>query len=260
MFSKIRTGFKAFLCYWLPFLPCSPAIGRVEQGDCVFVQAFGRNTIPDEELGETVWKAIRKGNSLSETFTFLNYNGKKVEPGQANEALAERAMRLAEQYDIPIIAQWEVIYAIWQLHRRWFLENKKRIDCIWPPQQGYFATYDVKLQSREKMRERGKSNPIEVCHPAMKARAVPIIWGMGIDVIAEGVAPWNFWRNETWKWDAESVQPWTRGFLRPGVSKKNLLRNPLQAIKGVWLPREFAGRIHHLFKGWVSFVPAESKS
>lgn len=243
MVSRIWLGFKMLFCYLMPFLPCCPKIGDLEEGDCIFVQAFGRNSIPDEKLGQTVWEVISKSSSLSEIFTFLSYGG--FDPGKANRALAKRVVRLARKYKIPIIAQWEVIYCVWESNHHWFLDNQSEIDCLWPPKQGYYATIDVKLESRERMKARGKKKPIEVCHPAMAARAVTIIWKIGVSLIIEAIYPWNFWKQELWIWDSDSIQPWTRGFIR--------LRDPREW----WLPRECFGRfLHHPLKRWISLIPA----
>lgn len=257
MLSRLWTGFKLFLCYLVPLLPCSPKIGELEQGDCVFVQAFGRNTLSDEDLGERIWQAKNNSDSLGETFTFLGYQEGGFDPGDSNRALAKKAMDLAEKYEIPIIAQWEVVYAIWEMERKWFFENQSEISCLFPPEQGYYATWDVKLESKAMMEERGKSNPIEVCHPAMKPRAIAIIWKTGLHLVAEGVSIFDFWKDELWVWDSESIQPWTRRFI--GLEDlKTLLRERFEAIEKIWLIREFGGRlVHHPIKGWVTFIPVE---
>ena len=226
----------------MPFFPYCPGIGRLENGDCVFVQAFGRNAISDKDLGKTLWKIISRSGSLDETFTLLLYSG--FNPGRANEALARKAISLAKKYQIPIIAQWEIVYCIWQDERSWFFDNQEEIDCLWPPEFGYFATWHVKLASCERMRKRKKLTPIELCHPAMVGRAVPIIWKMKIGLVVEGVSVLDFWKDELWVWDKDSVQSWTRSFVS------------FLSLKEGWLPREVLGRYaHHLVKGWVSFVP-----
>jgi len=242
MFARIWLGLKVFFCYLLPFLPCCPKIGELEDGDCIFVQSFGRNSIPDKDLGKTIWEILHKSKSLSEALTFLRYSG--FDPGKPNRALAKKAIRLSKKFKIPIIAQWEVIFVIWESERKWFLDNQAEIDCLWPPELGYYATFHVKLECREKMRARGKSRPIEVCHPAMVARAIPVIWKTGVNVVIEAVHFWSFFKGELWVWDEDSVQPWTRAFVR------------LKDLREWWLSRESFGRfVHHLLKGWVSFIP-----
>jgi hypothetical protein len=93
------------------------------------------------------------------------------------------------------------------------------------------------------MKARGKSRPIEVCHPVMATRAIKIIWKTGVNCIIEAIRPWNFWKSELWVWDEESVQPWTRSFI--GFS-----------VASTFLPREAIGRyIHHPLKRWTAFLP-----
>lgn len=213
-------------CYLLPFLPAMPRIGNVEQADCIFVQAFGRGSWIDAVLGQILANVLiaAKGDDSS-ALNILRMRGFK--PGESNFALARHAMRLHERYKIPIIAQWEVVCAIFILDPAWYWERQKEIDAIWPPTEGYFSTYHVKMASREKMLARGKCRPLEVSHPAMISRAVPTIWKLGVAPIAEGVSLFNFRSHELWVWDPNSVQPWTRGF-----------RN--------WIPREAIGRGLHL--------------
>lgn len=242
MFSRMWIGIKVFFCYLIPFFPCCPRIGNLEEADCIFIQAFGRNSIPDAELGEVIWKILSKGFSLTGIFTLLSRNG--FESGEPNKVLARKTLALAKKYGVPIIGQWEVIYAIWQLDRRWFFDHREEIDCLWPPRCGYYSTWEVKLASKEKMKARGKKRPIEVCHPAMTARVIPILWKIKIGVVVEGVYPWNFYRHPLWVWDKDSVQPWVRAFIK------------LQDPRTWWLARESYGRfVHHPLYRYISFIP-----
>jgi hypothetical protein len=246
MLIRLWIAMKLFACYLLPFLPCCPKIGNIEEGDCIWIQAFGRNSWPDEELGKIICDILKKSSSLSEAFTFIRYLG--FDPGSVNKALSKHAVSLAKRYEVPISGQWENIYCIWESDLEWFLDNQNEIDCLWPPELGYYATWHVKLESRERMRARHRKRPIEVCHPAMAARAIAIIWKLRVNVITEAVYPWNFWKNPLWVWDINSVQAWTTAFIR--------LADPREW----WLSRESYGRyFHHLIqKRWVSFWPPVS--
>lgn len=260
MLSRAWTGIKLFFCYLLVFLPCTPKIGELEQGDCIFVQAFGRNSIPDEELGKTVREKISKDETLNQRLKSLNDDD--FDPGKSNKALAKKALRLAKRRDIPVISQWEVVYAIWELDRQWLLDNQSKIDCLWPPEEGYYTTFDVKQECKKRMKQRGKSKPIEICHPAMAARATAIIWKTGTDLVTEGIKPWSFSKNELWVWDSSSIQPWTREFV-PLEALRNgwwLLKDPKERIlKGIWWIREGSVRfLHHPLKGWVTFIPPKN--
>ena len=247
--SDFWLGFKVWIAYALPFLPYVPQIGSVRESDCIFVQAFGRNAIPDDRLGKELWTLRSRVNfSDAETFALLRKQGFDV--GASNRALADRAVTLASAhlFHIPIIAQWEVVYAISGMHPEWYEQNAHLIDCIWPPQEGYFATYHVKRISVERMRARGRKRPLELAHPAMLARAVPIIWKCGARPCVEGIRPWNFWRNELWVWDDFSVQPWTRRFL------PHLVLTPRDLIR-LWIVRESLGRVHHIIHRFVALLP-----
>src|SRR3989338_6748877 len=46
---------KLWFFYLLPFWAAVPKIGELEEADCIFVQAFGRNNYTDAELGRVLW-------------------------------------------------------------------------------------------------------------------------------------------------------------------------------------------------------------
>lgn len=232
-------SFVLFLAYLVPFLPSCPAIGRLKNGDCIFVQAFGRGSIADNDLGKALWDILKRTSTLDETFTILKYGG--FRPGMSNRALAKYSMKLSDRLRVPIISQWEVAYCIWEDNPEWFFAHQSDIDCLWPPEFGYYATWHVKLASCERMRTRGKNYPIEVSHPAMLARATAIIYSIGVRPIVEPVSMLAFFRHPLWVWDRDSIQPWTTKFI--GL-------NPINS----WLVREIFGRfVHHPFKRWISF-------
>ena len=236
MLRRIWLGLKLFICYLLPFLPCCPKIGELIEADDILVQAFGRNLFDDESLGKVISRLLQRAKSLGEAFALLTYEG--FDPGKPNMALAKKAIRLAKQFRIPIIAQWEVVFAIWQLDRRWFFDNQSQIDCIWPPELGYFATWHEKMDSKEAMRVKGVYHPIELAHPVMLPRAVAILWKLQVPVVVEPVRPWSFFRHELFVFDKKTVQWWTGAFWRFSCLY------------------EVLGRPHHIFiKRWVSFIP-----
>lgn len=230
------TVVRLWICYFLPFLPIVPRIGNPEEADCLFVQAFGRNEFDDRSLGKVLWDVrSQAGMDDVEAFNMLVY--RSFNPGKPNRALARVAMRLSDWLSIPVIAQWEVVFAIFQMAPEWYFANRGRIDSIWPGKEGYFATHHVKVFSREKMLGRGLSRPLEVAHPSMVARAVPVIWKLGMNPIVQGMSLWKFWTHELWIWDKESVQLWTRSFA-------------------LWLLREIPGRAHHVAFGYVALRPS----
>ncbi|HXV26409.1 MAG TPA: hypothetical protein VD862_00035 [Candidatus Paceibacterota bacterium] len=227
-----------WVCYWFPFIPAVPAFGKREDADCVYAQAFGRNSLSDDELGATLYR-LRTEVDMDDwqAFTLLAYRG--FDPGKSNRAIARYCKRAVRERRIALIGQWEVMYAIWDEDPAWYYDHRELLDIVWPPREGYFATRHVKLLSRECMHKRGCSRPLEVAHPAMVTRAVSVIWALGVTPIVEPVKPFRFHRHELWVWDGDSVQGWTRRFRS-------------------WVIRELAGRAHHLLVGWLALTPPET--
>lgn len=229
------TALKVWGYYCLPMLPGTPAVGDITESDCRFVQAFGRNDFTDSELGKRLWE-LREKAELDDTKTFTLLAYRDFEPGKWNRTAAKRVMRKMRVDKKPCEAQWEVAYAMYLADPQWYLDHQLLIDCIWPPKEGYFATYHVKLFSKEAMQRRGCSRPEEIAHPAMVARAIPIIWKIGLDPVTEGIPWWRVSKHELWIWDEDSVQWWTATFFR-------------------WLIREIPGRAHHIYHGLVALCP-----
>lgn len=233
------TLLKFWLLYFNSFFPAVPQMGQVEDGDCIFVQSFGRNRYGDVDLGRLIWniRGVHRTSDIEALSLLMNYG---FDPGKSNYALAQAAMNLCNKYRIPIIAQWEVVFAIYHIDFHWYTRNQHFIDTIWPPQQGYFATAHVKQISIEWMRNRGLGKPIEIAHPAMIARAIPIIWALGVIPIVQEVRMGKAEQSDLWMWDENSIQPWTRSWNN-------------------WRMREFQGRIAHVVShllGMLGLLPA----
>jgi len=241
MDSRIWTGLKEFGCYCIPFFPCCPTIGDPREGDCIIVQAFGRNSIPEDILGKVIRDLRAEHTSLDALFTVLKR--KKFHPGKPNWSLARKVLSFAGDDTPLIIGQWEVLYCVWEYDRRWFLSHQERIDCLWPREIGYYSTWDLHVEAKQCMERRNKKRPIEICHPAMAARVIAIAWKLKINAVIEGVYPWSFHNHPLWVWDEKTLQPWTRNFIKFGDPRN------------WWLARESFGRyIHHPRKGYISFV------
>jgi hypothetical protein len=235
MLNRLWISFSLWCTYWLPFWPSVPGIGRVEDGDCLFVQSFGRNHFTDNELGRILWN-IRSRTKLSDYESFVLLRQQGFDPGDSNRALARYSKKLFHQLSKNgpvIISQWEVVYCLFEMDPVWYLKHRSDIECIWPPEEGYFATAHVKQASKACMLNRGKKHPVEVAHPAMITRAVPIMWGAGISPIVEQIKLFHASRHELWVWDRRSVQPWTRSWEN-------------------WRTRETLGRVAH----FMSYVLA----
>lgn len=219
-----------WMIYFFPFLffGYSPKIGNEAEADCIWVQAFGRNTYPDQDLGATL-VALRQDAAKLRQDPFVLLQRFGFDPGQSNRALAKEAIRLVTTLHIPVQAQWEVAFAMYELAPVWYAVYRCMVDCVWPPASGYFATFHVKMACAALSRARRRNRPLELAHPAMKIRAVPIIWRISFEpIVAESKR-----QDSLWVWDANSVQPWTRSFRQ-------------------WIVRETIGRYLHV---WFTVLP-----
>ena len=233
-----------WLCYFFSLWPAVPSFGRIEDADCVFVQAFGRNSYTDAELVSVI-ENLRNEIIINETTSVVSSDEQMFEllkrdgfdPGASNLALGQYAVTqfkfIARNNNgrALIISQWEVSYAIYEQDPTWYKEHSRDIETIWP-NEDYFATWHVKVESKKRMIEREFSKPLEVAQPAMITRAVPIIWSTGVRPIVEKID--NGKTHVLWVWDKDSVQPWTRSWED-------------------WRTRELFSRIAHLtthMAGW----------
>lgn len=249
--SNMWIAIKLLACYLFPFVPICPSIGKLEDGDCIFVQSFGRSSISDRNLGKALLVLRQRAKDYSthgdeDEFVFRQLKARNFDPGESNYALAYRVMALWSRKILPAMIQWEVAYAIWEANPKCYADFRERIHCLWPLANGYYSTWKVGIDSCIIMEAWRLCRPIEICHPAMKARAVAILWGLGVGVIVEGENPLKLPGNRLWIWDKKSVQFWTRKFWS--------LRHP----RDCWLARETAVRYaHHPLRRLVSFVPPQ---
>lgn len=225
------TWLKVMFAYFFPFYSWCPPIGHGWECDCVFTQAMGRNGIPDKNLGKEIALArLRSEYDDRKTFDRLRRDG--FAGGRSNTQLGRYIYREFPMSSKVLILQWEVAYEMYIAEPHWYewALTEDRIVVLWPPQTGYFSTFEVKKASVAEMRKRGLKRPLEVAHPAMIVRAVLILWRLGVTpvVMSEG--------RSLNAWDEGSVQPWTRS-------------------RFMWLLREVPGRVHHILYRYVKFTP-----
>lgn len=201
--------------------PGSPPLGDINEADCVFGQAYGRNTMPDESKAGKFYKKCKR-NDLRAIKKLVKYG---FDPGIPNFDLAKEFKDLKEKYDLLGILQWEICVALFLLDEEWYVRNQHKIIGLWPV-KGYFHTRAVKEMSVAIMKKYNKKNPIELCHKRQAVRAILIIWKL------LGKLP-IILKQRTVSFDKNSVQIWTKN-------------------KFLWIPREALGRwIHHILKRWV---------
>lgn len=195
-----------------------------EKNDCIFVQAFGRNDLSDDELPEAETELWR-GRTEDEVMSVLDEED--FDPGASNHALALAALYLQRELKIPIIAQWEVAVAIYRHHpARWRrLFEAGMLFSIWPGGVDYFTAKEVKERSILLANAFGWFRPVELAHPDMIIRAQMILWKLGqpVSLFVDDIP-----------YDEASAQRWTR--------------NPAE-----WLRRNWLVHIHHCLKRWISF-------
>lgn len=215
---------KLWLWYWLFFLPGCPNIGRIEDADCLYIQAFGRSMYTDQELQGLTW--LCRESSMTDDEKFIELKARGFTPGESNLELAFAGRELVQDRKLMAFMQWEVAYALWAEYPQWYAKHRDFLIALWPSVAvSYFPTVEVKRQSREMARAHGKNRPMELANSWMIVRGalivaklegqLPIVRDMNLLMI-----------------DPSSIQGWTRAWWR-------------------WLPREFAGRCLHILKRWV---------
>lgn len=220
---------KVMLHYFLPFIQGCPQMGNSWDADCLFVQAFGRNSITDKELGEFIARTLSHSAPGDNKSAFDRLSRGGFRAGAPNRAIAQHIIYYYGMSEKVLFLQWEVAYSIFVLDPGWYKKCEDRIVVLWPPKSGYFSTYDVKKASVEEMKKRGLKLPVELAHPSMVVRAVLILWRLGVNPVVYPVRSLDVW-------DSSSIQPWTRN-------------------RAMWLVREIPGRIHHLLFGFVKLTP-----
>lgn len=221
MKEKIKR-FWTLIYLWVLYLlvwPGSPEIGDPEKADCIFGQAFGRNSMPDEVYAGKLFEQYDR----SDLAAIKELIQRKFDPGLPNFELAQEIRDLG-QYNLPCILQWEICVALFLLDKEWYVQQK--IIGLWPASKGYFHTRAVGEMSITAMCKHGWSNPIEIAHKRQIVRAVLILRKL------QGKLPIVL-QQKTTSFDSKSVQAWTK--------------NPF-----LWILREALGRwVHHILYRWV---------
>ncbi len=229
---SLWTVLKVWLGYFLPFLPYCPAIGRPEDGDCAFVQSFGRNNYSDFGLSARL-RRLRDQGRMNDIRTFGLLYKDGFDAGAPNRALALEAIMDYQKFGDPIQAQWEVAFAMWEKAPHWYRRHATEIDCVWPTEDNYFSAYHVIELCKQLSRLRRRYRPRLIAHPAMRVRVVPILWKLTFNPVVESVSIRRFRLDPLWVLDQDSVQRWTRDF-------------------GQWIRHETPGRAALLL---ISLVP-----
>jgi len=204
------------------FPPSPYFIDSMGNNDATLVQAFGRDSITDDEL-VLIRDERQKINSDDEMMAYLESIDFK--PGPSNIALADKVAYLfASGNPMEQVIQWEVTYAFYQKHPSLYSRYRSYIHTVWP-HSGFYPTYEVKEDSVAVMDKVGLYNPIELAHGDMMSRAVGILTKLGVqpDPLAADIP-----------FDTDSTQPHVRN-------------------ERSFMVREALARVEHVLRGRVTF-------
>lgn len=157
--------------------PASPYhIAPIGENDITLVQAFGRDSITDDELVtiRDMQEQLGDDTAMMAYLDSINF-----EPGPSNNALADRVATQLLAAPIEQALQWEVAYALYKGHRAVYDAYKNYTHTLWP-HSGFYPTYEVKQDSVAVMDRFGLYNAEEFAHRDMMARAVGILEKLGV--------------------------------------------------------------------------------
>lgn len=184
------------------------------KADVILGLAFGRNTIPDSEQHEII-KLHEQSNGF-DYLTIAKLKENNFDPGLPNLELATICQKLSDQFNLPLVIQWELATA---LDDSWLQKNMEKVICIWPPSPKYFGTPDVLRSMLTTLMKKYWFHPLLVAHEHHLPRAYLTLANFNLQPIVVSPHASSF--------DPLSVQPWTRN-------------------KTKWKTRELRVRMHHL--------------
>lgn len=211
----------SWIWYWLQLPGCSQRSPEA-QADVIVVQAFGRNTLIEEDLANL--RRYHDGNGNHDGLTLAWCRDHQIEVGDPNRSLAMVLINMVHQTRLPVVAQWEVILAC---PPDWYKHHRQSIFCLWPPAQPgqYFTTRRVLEDTVAVMRFRGWRRPLVLAHTRQLHRVCLMLKRLS------GAWP-AVSRDQIDEFDSQSLQPWTRNIF-------------------AWWYRETRVRVHHVLHHWV---------
>jgi hypothetical protein len=138
---------------------------------------------------------------------------RKRNPGKSNEAMADIARKLHDQYNLPLVLQWEIANCLPNLPKD-FVVREHHI------KGEYLDTYESLYQQRVFCQTKGWTKAIMIAHSDHYWRCMMVAERLGFYVIAVDTSSVPY--------DKLSTQSWTRSMAR-------------------FLPREILARIVYLF-------------
>ncbi|NTW15432.1 MAG: hypothetical protein HGA38_03605 [Candidatus Moranbacteria bacterium] len=202
---------------------------KAETYDCVIPQAYGRNTFENRVLPMIRKRRDDFGSDIA-MFRWLHDQG--FDSGEPNRFISESCYQAVELLGrhVPVIGQWEVMFALWKAYPQWYESNTNTLVAIWPAECGRQNTYELLLEAMEVCKTRNVSVPLIPAAPQHTPRTFFLakkIFGTSPAVVKRypDEDP-NHW------YDPKSVQWQTRS-------------------ERLWLLYESLSRIHHHLFGWL---------
>ncbi len=143
-------------------------------GDVLIVPSFGRRMMSDQEVF-TVQNLLAEHEHYDFSVIMRLHNQPTwFSPGPQNNDLAFNLMCAVKDYDLPVIAQWEVVAALPIVYYRL---HQPRIVTLWPKadRDASLTLYDVLVQAKKYCDRYGYKCPVLLVHRRVALRAM-FIW------------------------------------------------------------------------------------
>ncbi|GAC1412065.1 MAG: hypothetical protein NVSMB66_0130 [Candidatus Doudnabacteria bacterium] len=220
-------------------------IGDVCEADSITAFAFGRRSIDDSKIYETLEAlkrfAGREYHSDDLTFLFEAMANRGFDPGPPNRKLAFAVLDADEKTgnNLKLELQWEVAFALYQQNSALFRKMQNRMVPLFPQvgddgYRAYHVARDIK-RSRDEESHQALS-PLVIALLPMLSRTVMVCWRAGLSPI---VAQESFFGNDYHRlsnWDLMSIQKQIHS-------------------EEAFLKREWMVRVHHVLTRAVRFSP-----
>ena len=216
--------------YYANIFGTMPPNGTPRESGYAVALAFGRNSIPDQNLQSMVCKKVYRPHVTAHlaTIAYLNHEG--FDPGKPNRHIANCIKNYVEDYRRPVAAQWELCIALFQIYgEQWVRSaiNNSRLFCLWPrPNMNAYRSLHVLEDAYNVLSTvQPQRRPLLIAHDLHMPRVYMLARKLWTNPIIG-------FKTITRSFDAQSVQ--------------KQITSPL-----CWYGYEFRARAHHLLHHWV---------
>lgn len=157
---------------------------------------------------------------------------KGFDAGKSNMEIARAVIKLSNRQNVPIVAQWEVTFAIYKIDSNLYqgLSKNGKLVTLWP-KVNYQSTWSMLEEAIYQTSIHRCSHPVLVSQRHLLFRALAVCWRQKSRPTLLGVKA---------AYDYHSVTSGTNSVL-------------------LWVFREPFDRIYHLFRPWISFYPRKDE-